>query len=225
MEKRLDGRFAHQLRPPRVELRPLRRSDGSARFSMGGSSVLAAVYGPREAKMKSREVFDRAIYEVHVRPRSGPPGQPAERNIEAQLIRHMDHIVLATEYPRTQITVVVQIVSSDGAIGAVCQNAAFLALLDAGVAMRATVLCVAIGICGGEPLLDPTDMEEQECECILTLGADSTRGHLVSASPQGEGVNASTWANCAAAGSAACKVLEQFLRMSVQRKLGQFLKS
>merc|ERR1719329_6008 len=129
---RRDGRGSNQMRPPSVELRPLLRSDGSARFSLGHSSVLAAVYGPREPKTRGREVFDRAALEVVVRPRVGIPGAE-EKRLEGHLLRQLEHVVMCTEYPRTQISVVVQVASSDGSVGAVAGNAAFLALLDAGV--------------------------------------------------------------------------------------------
>ena len=39
---RRDGRSANQLRPPQVELRPLQRADGSARFRFGDCTVSPA---------------------------------------------------------------------------------------------------------------------------------------------------------------------------------------
>lgn len=36
---RRDGRLANQLRPPSMDLRPLLRADGSARFRFGDSTV------------------------------------------------------------------------------------------------------------------------------------------------------------------------------------------
>lgn len=107
--------------------------------------MVAAVYGPREPRLRHRELFDRAFLEVVVRPRVGVPG-PSERQIEALLARQLEHIVLTTAYPRTQISVVLQMTSCDGALGAVAGNAAQLALLDAGVAMRATAVCVAMAV-------------------------------------------------------------------------------
>merc|ERR1719162_1816492 len=133
-KRRLDGRESNQMRPPQIEMRPLSRADGSARFKLGHTAVVAAVFGPREPKSRAREVFDRATLEVIVRPRVGIPG-PAERQWEGHLHRQLDHVVLHKEYPRTQITVVLQICSADGSVGAVAGTAAFLALLDAGVSM------------------------------------------------------------------------------------------
>merc|ERR1712194_525466 len=140
---------------------------------------------------------------------------------------------LHKEYPRTVITIVLQVASSDGSLGAVAGNAAFLALLDAGVAMRATALSVSIGVqLGGKEelgdaavlCLDPTAAEERECSAVLTVSVDSNREQLVSSLSTGGALDAVTWANCVAAGAKACKVLEAFLRMSLQKRLEVFLR-
>eukprot|EP00927_Polykrikos_kofoidii_P025699 TRINITY_DN23047_c0_g1_i1.p1 TRINITY_DN23047_c0_g1~~TRINITY_DN23047_c0_g1_i1.p1 ORF type:complete len:284 (+),score=43.88 TRINITY_DN23047_c0_g1_i1:69-854(+) len=242
---REDGRDTNQMRPPNVEIRPLLRADGSARFSLGNSSVIAAVYGPREPKSRYREVFDRATLEVIVRPRVGMPGS-LERQLEGHLSRQLDHIVVHKEYPRTQIQIIVQVVSSDGSIGAVAGNAAFLALLDAGIAMRATALSVSIGVRLDEEsmppgkrqrgenealrpvevaiLLDPTEAEEKFCDAVVTVGVDGGRNLVVSSLSSGASLDASCWASCVAAGTKACKVLETFLRMSLQKRLETFLR-
>lgn len=241
-----DGRDANQMRPPQVELRPLLRADGSARFALGQSAVIAAIYGPREPKSRYREVFDRATIEVIVRPRVAVPG-PFERQLEGHLTRQLDHIVLHKEYPRTQIQVIVQVCSSDGSIGAVAGNAAFLALLDAGVAMRATALSVSIGVRldqdsappakrqrgEGEAertdqaalLLDPTESEERDCDAVVTVGVDGGRNLLVSSLSTGASLDAACWGSCVAAGTKACKVLEAFLRMSLQKRLEAYLRA
>ncbi|CAJ1355473.1 unnamed protein product [Effrenium voratum] len=224
---RRDGRQGNQLRPPAMDLRPLLRADGSARFRFGDSAVVAAVFGPREPRSRHRELFDRATLEIVVRPAVGIPG-PKERQMEAHLARQLEHVVLSTEYPRTQISVVVQLSSCDGSVAACAANAAALALLDAGVAMRATALSVAVAVkqTGGSPVLwlDPTAAEEAQCESLVTLAVDSSRNQLVSNISSGAALDAATWASCIEAGAKSCKVLEAFMRMSLQKRLETFLK-
>jgi len=220
-----------------LELRPLQKSDGSARFKLGNSCVVAGVFGPRDIKNRGREIFDRAVLDVVVRPRIGIAG-PFERELEAHLLRQLDHIVLHQEYPRTQILVVLQIKSTDGSVGAVAGNAAFLALLDAGIAMRATVLSVSIGVrllsaeeealaagskSGAVLLLDPNEIEETDCDSVVTVSVDSRRQQLVSSLSSGEALDAIAWSGCVEAGSKACKVLEAFFRMSLERRAKDFL--
>mmetsp|Transcript_73935 Transcript_73935/g.175964 ORF Transcript_73935/g.175964 Transcript_73935/m.175964 type:complete len:235 (-) Transcript_73935:28-732(-) len=226
---RADGRTSNQLRPPQVELRPLQRADGSARFCFGQSTAIAAVYGPREPRVRAKEVFNKAVLEVVVRPRVGLAGA-AEKHLEGHLLRHLDHVVLHHEYPRTVISVIVQLYSTDGSMEAVAGNAAFLALMDAGVAMRSTALCVSIGVQMEEAvgdasaiLLDPNEAEERDCDAVVSMGIDNQRGCLVSSFSTGEALDAVEWAKCVDAGLKACKVLENFLRMSLQKRLAAFV--
>merc|ERR1712194_965811 len=113
---------------------------------------------------------------------------------------------LHKEYPRTVITIVLQVASSDGSLGAVAGNAAFLALLDAGVAMRATSLSVSIGVHFNESaqdpadaavlLLDPTELEERQCDAVVTISSDASRNQLVSCLSSGAALDGIAWAGC-----------------------------
>merc|ERR1712039_887798 len=118
------------------------------------------------------------------------------------------------------------------------------ALLDAGVAMRATALSVAGGVhFGGGAvgtgaaaigngqgegaavlLLDPAEQEERDCDAIVTVSVDGSREQLISSLSAGAALDAVTWASCIEAGGKACKVLESFLRMSLQKRLETLLR-
>ncbi len=60
------------LRAPTAALGLLSRADGSARFSLGATSVLAAVYGPAEPRLMRNELLDRAYVEVRKQQNSRP---------------------------------------------------------------------------------------------------------------------------------------------------------
>ena len=70
---RLDGRRPKETRRMRCEMSVLPNADGSAVFEAGNTKVLAAVYGPREAPMRSDALHDRTR-----RDRTGrhPPNRP-----------------------------------------------------------------------------------------------------------------------------------------------------
>jgi exosome complex component RRP46 len=111
----------------------LSRADGSARWAQGGTSVLAAVYGPIEAPT-GRQHAERAVVEVVFRPRSGPPG-PAERHLESLVRQAAEGVVVTALHPRTIIQIVLQVEAADGSLLACALNAAGAALVDAGVPM------------------------------------------------------------------------------------------
>mmetsp|Transcript_106615 Transcript_106615/g.211762 ORF Transcript_106615/g.211762 Transcript_106615/m.211762 type:complete len:240 (-) Transcript_106615:13-732(-) len=232
--RRADGRLSNQLRPPQAEMRPLLRADGSAVFRFGRTAVIAAVFGPQEPKSRARELFDRATLEVFVRPHIGMPGM-AEKQLEGFVQRQLEHIVVRTQYPRTSIMVVLQVVSVDGSVAAVAANAAILALLDAGVAMHSTVMSVTVGVrlveeptsgCGSATLLlDPMAAEERICDAVVTVSMDSNRGVLVSSLSSGLALDALAWTDCIGAASRACTVLEAFLRKTMEKRLEAIMNS
>ncbi|KAJ3326948.1 hypothetical protein HDU76_012485 [Blyttiomyces sp. JEL0837] len=156
-EQRADGRSSYQIRPMAISLSPLHRADGSARFSFDKSSVLAAVFGPKEAKIKE-EQMDRAFIDVKMKSLVGLTGT-SERFTERVIRETLENVILATLHPRTTIQVTLQVMSEDGSMLATSINAVILALVDAGVPLRSMMACVTCAVKDGEYLLDPTEQE------------------------------------------------------------------
>jgi exosome complex component RRP46 len=70
---RRDGRESNQLRPVTSESGLLNKADGSAQYSIGATSVIAAVYGPMEVKQRD-EILDRATVQVTFKPNNSLSG-------------------------------------------------------------------------------------------------------------------------------------------------------
>nr|XP_054105530.1 exosome complex component RRP46 isoform X2 [Callithrix jacchus] len=162
----------------------LSRPDGSASFLQGDTSVLAGVYGPAEVKV-SKEIFNKATLEVILRPKIGLPGV-AEKNRERLIRNTCEAVVLGTLHPRTSITVVLQVVSDAGSLLACCLNAACMALVDAGVPMRALFCGVTCALdSDGTLVLDPTSKREKEARAVLTFALDNVERKLLMSSTKG----------------------------------------
>ncbi|KAF5843055.1 ribosomal protein S5 domain 2-type protein [Dunaliella salina] len=101
------GRLPLQMRTLVSELSLLNRSDGSAKWSQDGSSVVAAVHGPRLANPR-REDAEKAIVEVVFKPRAGIQGH-REREMEHIIRRTLEGIIILGMHPRTSIMVVLQV--------------------------------------------------------------------------------------------------------------------
>ena len=71
-----DGTLPRSNRGLACERGLLNRADGSAKWTQDSSSVLAAVYGPRQAQLKNEDA-EHAVVEVVFKPRSGFQGAPA----------------------------------------------------------------------------------------------------------------------------------------------------
>ncbi|XP_004598054.2 exosome complex component RRP46 [Ochotona princeps] len=194
----------------------LSRPDGSASFQQGDTSVLAGVYGPAEVKV-SKEIFNKATLEVILRPKIGLPGV-AEKSRE-QLIRSTcEAVVLGALHPRTSITVVLQVVSDAGSLLACCLNAACMALVDAGVPMRALFCGVTCALdSDGTLVLDPTVKQEKEARAVLTFALDSVERKLLMSTTKGLYSDVELQ-QCLAAAQAASQHVFRFYRDSLLQR-------
>eukprot|EP00887_Chlorella_sp_A99_P000396 scaffold13.g396.t1 len=167
---RLDGRRPRELRALKCEFGVLASADGSATFEMGNTKVLAAVFGPKEAELRSQADATAAIVKQQERlpARAGLTrerrrrGKSDRRATELSLVirNTLEQTIMRELMPRSQIDVYVQVLQADGGTRCACINAAFLALADAGVPMRDVVASCAAGYLEGTALLDLNYLED-----------------------------------------------------------------
>lgn len=93
----------------------------------------------------------------------------ADKEAEHVIRRTLEQVVLTATHPRLGVTVVLQIVSADGAVESCALNATCAALLDAAVPMRG-VLCAATcaHLPDVGPVADPTEDEERDALAVAT---------------------------------------------------------
>lgn len=165
--KRLDGRGLDELRPIKLEAGVLKRADGSAYMEMGGTKVLAAVYGPRalhprhlqdpaEGVLRCR--YSMAPFSVDDRKRPGPD----RRSIEiSKVTRECLRPALALEdFPRAGIDVFIEVLEADASTRVGGINAAAVALADAGIEMLDLVTSVSVGKIEDTIVLDLNGIED-----------------------------------------------------------------
>ena len=63
---RSDGRRQYELREIDIDLSPQGQADGSATYKQGLTEVQVSVFGPREAKMRSQTMHNRANINVEI---------------------------------------------------------------------------------------------------------------------------------------------------------------
>lgn len=75
----------------------------------------------------------------------------------------VDAVILSSLHPRTTIQIVVQVVQDDGSLLSTAVNAATLALLDAGIALKSVVVAASGG------LLHNEEDDDKQTEFVLNL--------------------------------------------------------
>ena len=183
---RHDGRLPDQLRPIRMEVGVLANADGSALVEYGGTRVVAAVYGPREAVPRHIALPDRAVLRCryHMAPfstqeRKSPA--PTRREVElSKVIREaLEAVVLTELFPRTTIDVYMEVLQSDGGTRTAAITAASLALADAGIAMRDLVAGVAVGKVDGVIVLDIDEIEDNYADADMPVAMAPNLGQVL----------------------------------------------
>ncbi|CAM9311242.1 unnamed protein product [Discosporangium mesarthrocarpum] len=223
---RRDGRKQNQIRPMEVEQGLLNRADGSSRFVQGNTSVLAAVYGPAPAKFSAQEKADRARVEVDFREEKGF-GSGLGAEMAMFLRRSLEGVILLAHYPRTVISIIVQVIIDDGAVLSTALNAATVALINAGVEMTALALSVTCCVCSMPSrsiVLDPCKMEEDQACATTVLATENAVGGVLSSRATGAMSKEEYFACCEAAvlGSAAVR---SFVRLSAEQKIRRELET
>jgi polyribonucleotide nucleotidyltransferase len=156
-EPRIDGRDQKTVRPIAIRTHPLDRAHGSALFTRGETqAIVAATLGnDRDAQILDKldgEVRDRFMLHYNFPPYSvgevGMMGTPKRREIgHGRLARRALMAVLpkTSEFPYV-LRVVSEITESNGSSSMATVCGASLALMDAGVPIKAPVAGVAMGL-------------------------------------------------------------------------------
>ncbi|MCI4396221.1 MAG: exosome complex exonuclease Rrp41 [Thermoprotei archaeon] len=183
---RIDGRKPDQLRPISMDVGVLKNAQGSALVSYGKTTVLAAVYGPREALPRHMTLPDRAILRVryHMAPfstteRKSPA--PTRREVElSKVIRESLEASVFTElYPRTTIDIFIEVLQADGGTRTTSLTAASMALADAGIPMKDLIAGVAVGKVNGKLVLDINEAEDSGGEADMPVAMMPNLGKIV----------------------------------------------
>ncbi|KAK4685587.1 exosome complex component RRP41, partial [Tremellales sp. Uapishka_1] len=177
---RHDARRPYELRSTSFQLATHPSADGSSSVTQGLTSVSVAVFGPREAKLRSNTNHDRANLVVEVGVASwaqqGKRSRGDKRLLEigAAIRQTFEPVIMTHLYPRSEIDIHVQVVSADGGILPTAINATTLALIDAGISLLDYVTSVSIGLHLLQPLLDLSQPEENDLPNVVVASLPSS---------------------------------------------------
>ncbi|KXN85876.1 Exosome complex component RRP41, partial [Leucoagaricus sp. SymC.cos] len=179
---RSDGRLQFELRDITINLAQQGQADGSAIITHGLTQVLVSVFGPREAKMRSQTIHDRANINVEVNVAAFSTGEWRKRSrgdkrvleIASTIKSTFEPVVQTTLYPRSQIDVYVTVLQQDGGLLQACINGTTLALMNAGIPMLDFVCAVTGGVHSTSPMLDLTTLEENDVPYVTVATMPKT---------------------------------------------------
>ncbi|XP_053137761.1 exosome complex component MTR3 [Hemicordylus capensis] len=220
------SRDASALQPLFARVGLLSQAKGSAYVELdGGTKVLCAVSGPREAAGgggAGGEPRGRLVCEFRRAPFSGrgARGRPGEREPELALALQeaLEPAVRLARYPRAQLEVSALLLQDGGSALAAALCAAGLALADAGIELYDLV--VACALCrtpAGEWRLQPSEPEERAAAARLTVALLPSLNQVAGLLGCGEGGLPDSWAQAVRLGLDGCQRLYPLLRQSLLR--------
>ncbi|XP_015706597.1 exosome complex component RRP41 [Coturnix japonica] len=166
---RADGRRAAELRKVRARMGVFAQADGSAYIEQGNTKALAVVYGPHEPRgPRSKALSDRAVLNCQysmatfstAERKRRPHGDRKSMEMALHLKQTFEAAIITELYPRSQIDIYVQVLQADGSNYCACVNAATLAVMDAGIALRDFVCAGSAGLAEDAALADLSYIEE-----------------------------------------------------------------
>ena len=166
--KRPSKRKNDEPRKISAEVGVIKKADGSARFKIGDTEALAAVYGPRELHPKFLQDPKKGILRCSysMMPFSGDgtrvrPG-PSRRSKEISLVTEKSLIPVLdlSDYPNSVVDVFIELPQTDA--GSRCAGicAASMALADAGLVMKDMVAAISVGMVRDTIVVDLDGEEE-----------------------------------------------------------------
>jgi len=176
MVKRKNNRKADELRPVVIKAGVIKEADGSALVSLGKTTAIAAVYGPKTTFPKFMQQSDKAMLKTYYnmvpfstdeRVRPGPSRRSQE--ISKVTRNALEPAIFMEEFPKASIEVYIDIIEADAGTRTAGINTASVALADAGIPMRDLVASAAAGIIDNEYVLDLEGKEEEVTKCDLPI--------------------------------------------------------
>eukprot|EP00039_Didymoeca_costata_P028217 m.20366 g.20366 ORF g.20366 m.20366 type:complete len:246 (-) comp6825_c0_seq1:153-890(-) len=185
-----DGRRPSDLRRLMCNIGVFEAADGSAYIEHGNTKVFAVVYGPSEPLQATNALHDRLSFhcEYSVAPFSSDAyrerlrrrGGSGDKEMELLITKTFEAAVMSELYPRSAVTICIEILQSDGGNAMAAINAANLALIDAGIAMKDFVVSCTAACIDGTCVLDPNQLEANAQGAELVIASMPKSGKIVS---------------------------------------------
>jgi len=168
---RENGRKLNELRKIEAEVGIIPQATGSARFKIGNTEAIAAVYGPKEMFPRFMKDPTKGILRCHynMMPFSGlgnrvrPGGNRRSKELSFIMERALSPVIDLSQYPNSMVEISVEFPQTDAGSRCAAICAASMAMADAGLSMKDLVSSVAAGMYDDTVILDP-DYEEDSYE-------------------------------------------------------------
>ena len=169
---RVDGRREDDLRTIGFEFNAIAQADGSVYYEQGLNKILVIVHGPQESRAGGDSASSgplergRLVVTVENASFSGTEhkkkrlGDRRTAEMEAILRETLEEVIMLELYPKSEVSMVVHVLASDGSLTCCILNAACLALMVGGISMSDMVTACSVGFLKERMCQDCTQIEQ-----------------------------------------------------------------
>jgi exosome complex component RRP41 len=172
---RMDGRKYEEIRDMKIETDVINDANGSALITMGGTKCLAWINGPHEGKSKNFEnkgtircIFSIAPFATVSR-KTDYKRDLKMREFSNTLKDIFEQVIMLNNYSRSEIDINVLVLQSDGSYKSTAINSVTIALINAGILIKDTVVGMTVGLYDKKPIYDLSQPEEKENIPLLNV--------------------------------------------------------
>ena len=185
--KRLDGRASDELRPLKIEVGAVKNAVGSAYIEWGNNKILAAVYGPKEARPKHVQDPEKAIIKCRYQMspfssledhgRTGPNRRSTEISKVTKEV--FQNVMLLEQFPGAEMDLYIDVLQADGGTRAAGITAAAVAFAASGIPMTDIPFAVSVGKVGDELILDMNKIEDNYSDADMPVAISPRTGDIL----------------------------------------------
>ncbi|MBW2968576.1 exosome complex exonuclease Rrp41 [Candidatus Woesearchaeota archaeon] len=167
---RVDRRKNEELRPITAKVGVIKNAEGSAMLKIGGTTAIAAVYGPRDLYPRFKQDPKKGLLrcDYNMMPFSGhgdrvrPGGGRRSKEISMVTQKAINPVIDLKNCPNAVVDVFIELTETDAGTRCAGITAAAMALADAGIEMKDLVIALSVGMLDGELLVDINGKEDCE---------------------------------------------------------------
>jgi len=165
---RIDGRKSNEIRDIKISTDIISEANGSAEFNLGETKVLAWINGPKEGRNKNMEnkgvvkcIFSLAPFASLTRKKDYKRDLKM-REFSKSIKDIFEQIIILENYQKSEILINILVTQIDGSYKTAAINAVTLALINAGIQIRDTLVCITLGLFDREVCLYDVNLQEEK---------------------------------------------------------------
>lgn len=171
---RLDGRKSNEIRPQLIKMGIIKDSRGSCLYTVGETKILAWINGPKESMKMRNTIENEGVVKCNfsiasfadLKRKADYKRNLQMREFSLTLKEVFEEVINWRFYKRSEVEINVIVLQNDGSYKSSSINAVTLALINAGILIKDTIIGISIGLIDDKYIVDLC-YDEEKLKCPI----------------------------------------------------------